>query len=55
LQKRSPFKDSHPNMWDISSAGHLTADDNSLSVAIREIKEELGVDILKDFAATNIV
>jgi len=46
LQKRSPFKDSHPNMWDISSAGHLTAGDDSLSGAIREIKEELGVDIL---------
>ena len=46
LQKRSPFKDSHPNMWDISSAGHLTAGDNSLLGAIREIKEELGIDIL---------
>ena len=46
LQKRSPNKDSHPNMWDISSAGHLTAGDDSLSGAIREIKEELGVDIL---------
>ena len=46
LQKRSPNKDSHPNMWDISSAGHLTAGDNSLSGAIREIKEELGIDIL---------
>ena len=45
LQKRSPNKDSHPNMWDISSAGHLTAGDDSLSGAIREIKEELGVDI----------
>lgn len=45
LQKRSPNKDSHPNMWDISSAGHLTAGDESLSGAIREIKEELGLDI----------
>ncbi len=46
LQKRSPNKDSYPNMWDISSAGHLTAGDDSLSGAIREIKEELGIDIL---------
>ena len=45
LQKRSPNKDSHPNMWDISSAGHLSAGDDSISGAIREIKEELGVDI----------
>ncbi|MBP5343765.1 MAG: NUDIX domain-containing protein [Alphaproteobacteria bacterium] len=46
LQKRSPNKDSNPNMWDISSAGHLTAGDDSLTGAVREIKEELGVDIL---------
>lgn len=45
LQKRSPNKDSNPNMWDISSAGHLSAGDESLPGAIREIKEELGVDI----------
>ena len=48
LQKRSPNKDSYPNMWDISSAGHLTAGDDSLSGAVREIKEELGVDILPE-------
>lgn len=46
LQKRSPNKDSNPNMWDISSAGHLSAGDKSLSGAVREIKEELGIDVL---------
>jgi 8-oxo-dGTP diphosphatase len=46
MQRRSPNKDSHPNMWDISSAGHLTAGDEPLQGAIREIKEELGVDVL---------
>ncbi len=45
LQKRSPNKDSYPNMWDISSAGHLTAGDDSLPGAIRELKEELGINI----------
>ena len=45
LQKRSPNKDSYPNIWDASSAGHLTAGDDSLSCAIREVKEELGLDI----------
>lgn len=45
LQKRSPKKDSYPNMWDISSAGHLAAGEDSLTGAIREIKEELGVEI----------
>ncbi len=46
LQQRSPNKDSYPNMWDISSAGHLTAGDDSVTGAIREIKEELGIDII---------
>ena len=45
LQKRSPNKDSNPNMWDVSSAGHLSAGDDSLTGAMREIKEELGLDI----------
>ena len=45
LQKRSPIKDSHPNMWDISSAGHLGAGDDSVAAAIREIREELGLTV----------
>ena len=45
LQKRSPNKDSHPNMWDISCGGHLTVGDDSLSGAVRELKEELGISI----------
>lgn len=45
LQRRSPNKDSHPNMWDISSAGHLSAGDESLTGAMREISEELGINV----------
>lgn len=45
LQRRCATKDSNPNMLDISSAGHLTAGDDSLTGAIREIKEELDLDI----------
>ena len=41
LQRRCATKDSNPNMLDISSAGHLTAGDESLFGAIRELKEEL--------------
>ena len=48
LQKRSPNKDSNPNMWDISSAGHLSAGDDSLTGALREITEELGINIKPD-------
>ncbi len=45
LQKRSLNKDSSPNMWDISSAGHLSAGEDSVTGAIRELKEELNIDI----------
>lgn len=44
LQKRSACKDSHPGCYDISSAGHVTAGDEVLISAIRELKEELGID-----------
>lgn len=45
LQRRSPNKDSNPNMLDISCAGHLSSGDVSLSTAIRELKEELDIDV----------
>ncbi len=43
IQKRSPTKDSHPNQWDISSAGHISSGENSITSAAREVEEELGV------------
>ena len=45
LQRRCATKDSNPNMLDISSAGHLSAGDESLDGAIRELKEELDLDV----------
>lgn len=45
LQKRSPSKRDHPNYWDISGAGHIITGENSLIGGIRELKEELGIDI----------
>ena len=45
LQRRCATKDSNPNMLDISSAGHLSAGDESLTGAIRELKEELDLDV----------
>ena len=44
LQKRSANKDSHPGCYDISSAGHIPAGVDYAPSAIRELKEELGVD-----------
>ena len=45
LQRRCATKDSNPNMLDISCAGHLSAGDDSLDGAIRELKEELNLDV----------
>ena len=45
LQKRSPEKDSHPNEWDISTAGHIPSGETPIGTAIREAKEELGIDV----------
>lgn len=43
LQKRAACKDSWPDWWDISSAGHLSAGQLSADAAVRELHEELGV------------
>lgn len=45
LQKRSSSKDSFPNCYDISSAGHIPAGIDFIPSAIRELKEELGIDV----------
>ena len=47
LQKRSASKKSHPNCWDISGAGHIRAGESVTEGAIRELKEELGVEATK--------
>ncbi|MDD2959033.1 MAG: NUDIX domain-containing protein [Lachnospiraceae bacterium] len=44
LQKRSPGKDSHPGCYDMSSGGHIPAGVDYLPSAVRELKEELGVE-----------
>lgn len=43
LQKRSQGKDSYPGCYDISSAGHVKAGDDTLTTALRELEEELGI------------
>lgn len=45
LQRRCPTKDSDPNMLDISCAGHLTSGDEPIIGALRELKEELNLDV----------
>ena len=48
LQKRSQNVDKYPNMWNVSSGGHVDAGEDSITTAIREVKEELGVDITEE-------
>ena len=48
LQKRSMNKDSWPGCYDISTAGHIPAGIDFISSAIRECKEELGIDLKKE-------
>lgn len=44
LQKRSQNKDSYPGCYDISSAGHIPAGVDFIPSALRELKEELGLE-----------
>jgi isopentenyl-diphosphate delta-isomerase type 1 len=43
VQKRSPKKDTYPDLWAISTAGHVKAGEASIETALRELKEELGI------------
>ena len=44
VQKRSQSKKWFSGYWDIPSAGHLEAGETPIDGAIRETKEELGID-----------
>ena len=45
IQKHSSRARGYPDMWDISSAGHISAGEDSLTAALREVKEELSLEI----------
>lgn len=45
IQRRSPLIDNHPNEWDISAVGHISAGEDSITSALRETQEELGLQI----------
>jgi 8-oxo-dGTP pyrophosphatase MutT (NUDIX family) len=44
LQKRALGK-TYPGLWDLSCGGHIPAGNVSLYTAVREIEEELGIDV----------
>jgi isopentenyldiphosphate isomerase len=45
LQKRAPTKKVFPNLWDISVAGHVGSGEQIISAALREIYEEIGLEL----------
>lgn len=49
IQKRAASKDTFPNLWDVSVAGHISAGESSEQAAVREIREEIGLPIAADF------
>ncbi len=47
IQKRSHQMDDHPDKWDISAAGHVCAGEDDVTAALRETKEEIGLNLDK--------
>jgi len=45
LQKRSLMKDTFPGAWDSSASGHLDSGEEYDPCAIRELREELGLEL----------
>lgn len=45
LQLRSMDKELHPGKWDISVGGHIGAREDVDRAALREIKEEIGMEV----------
>ena len=44
LQKRCESKDLYPNTWDIAVGGHISAGEDDVTSAERELEEELGLN-----------
>ncbi|HEU0266406.1 MAG TPA: NUDIX domain-containing protein [Candidatus Saccharimonadaceae bacterium] len=45
LQKRSMAKKTHPGMLSTSAAGHIDVGETAIEAAVREAKEEIGLEI----------
>lgn len=46
FQKRGKDKKTFPLLWDVSVAGHIGAGEKTIVAAIREVEEEIGLQIL---------
>lgn len=45
IQKRQAWKHGFPNMWEGSAGGSVIASESSKEAALREVKEEIGIDL----------
>ena len=45
LQRRSPLKDMNPDCWDSSCSGHVDSGETYDIAAVRELGEELGIEV----------
>jgi len=45
FQKRSNTKAIYPSLWDVSVAGHISAGETKIQSAIREVEEEIGLQL----------
>ena len=48
-QKRSETKDTNPGRWVTSASGHVDVGEGYKETAVREVREELGVDVDVEF------
>ncbi|MDC6365001.1 MULTISPECIES: NUDIX hydrolase [Flavobacteriaceae] len=47
IQQRGKDKETHPLLWDVSVAGHVSSGEKIMIAAIREVQEEIGLDIIE--------
>lgn len=45
IQKRAKDKSSFPDLWDVSVAGHIGAGEAAIDAALREVEEEIGLQV----------
>jgi isopentenyl-diphosphate Delta-isomerase len=48
LQRRALAKSTWPGLWDISVAGHISAGESAIDAAIREAREEIGIEVASE-------
>jgi isopentenyldiphosphate isomerase len=48
LQKRASGKEFFPNCFDVACGGHVSSGENFIDTLVREVKEELGLNIDKE-------